>query len=220
MIKNLIRLTTIAVLSLGVFTIVAFQTSDIASLSVERQIAKHVVSYNVIMLGNQRIATGFHLKYKGEVFIVTNKHVCDHSVKMYNHNKIQFEDYVGEIIAIDDLHDLCLVTSNRKSGLSLADEEAEPMDELILVGHPRGLSKTIRRGRYMSLESIRAPWIGPGKHDAIMASLIAYGGNSGSPVCNTNGDVVAVLFAGSPAYHTETLLVPLSYLQLFLENNV
>ena len=214
--KALIRLITIGTLLLGIFTIASFMSMDIPALSVEKQIAKHVVSYNVIMLGNQRIATGFHLEYEGKVYIVTNKHVCDHSQKLYNHDYIQFEDYVGEIIAIDDEHDLCLVTSNRSEGLKLSDKPSVPMEDLILVGHPRGLGKTIRKGRHVSLESISASWIGPGKHEAILASLIAYGGNSGSPVCNTNCNVVAVLFAGSPRFHTETLLVPLSYLKSFL----
>lgn len=217
--KSLIRLLTVGILSVGIFTIVAFKGADLAPLSLEKQIAQHVVSFNMMSRGNQRFATGFHLKYNGEVYIVTNKHVCDLHKRVYNHKYIQFQDYVGEIIAIDDLHDLCLVTSNRKDGLSLASEEAQPMDELILIGHPRGIGKTVRKGHYISMESITAPWIGYGKHDAIQISCQAYGGNSGSPVTNNKGEVVGVLFAGSPMYPGEPLMVPLSYLELFLNNH-
>jgi hypothetical protein len=111
-------------------------------------------------MDNKRYATGFYLKYEDNTYIVTNKHVCDAHKRIYGHKYIQFESYVGEIIAIDDIHDLCLVTSDRDDGLELAEEESEPMDELILIGHPRGIGKTIRKGHYISLERVRAPWIG------------------------------------------------------------
>jgi len=182
-------------------------------------IAPHVVSWNIITRNNQRFATGFHLKYKGEVFIVTNKHVCDSNVKNVNSKYIQFEDYVGEIIAIDDLHDLCLVTSNRDDGLELANKPNEEMDEIILVGFPRGIGKTIRFGHIIEMQTEYIPWIGA-VANFYQVSTMAYGGNSGSPVCDIYGDVVGVLFAGSPAYPSEPFIVPWIDLVMFLERNV
>ena len=215
--KQLIKLTSIMIVLPILFIALATKGNNKSSATTGQQIARHVVSFNIIGRGNQRYATGFHLQYEGKVYIVTNKHVCDFNKQIYGHNNIQFEDYVGKVIAVDTVHDLCLVTSNRSRGLRLSDKPAKPTDELILVGHPRGLGKTIRHGYYVSDEKIVARWIGfANKYDAIMASFIAYGGNSGSPVCNTDGNVVAVLFAGSPSFHTETLLVPLSYIKKFI----
>ena len=186
-------------------------------LTLVQSIAQHVVSFNVASLNNKRFATGFHVEYKDRVFILTNKHVCDSNKDIYNHDSIQFEDYVGKIISIDTEHDLCLVTSNRKSGLKLAKLPSEPLDRLILIGHPRGLGKTVRYGHHVDTEYIYAPWIKPmEEYESINASLIAYGGNSGSPVCNMKGEVIGVLFAGSVIHHTEALLVPLHYVKSFL----
>lgn len=202
------------------FIVVASKGSNKDRAAIGQQIARHVVSFNVISLDNRRLATGFHLQYEGKVYIVTNKHVCDANKRIYGHNNIQFEDYVGKVIAVDRSHDLCLVTSNRNNGLRLAENPSKPQDELILVGHPRGLGKTIRHGYHVSSDKIRASWIGFAEmYDAIQASFIAYGGNSGSPVCNTDGNVVAVLFAGDPRFHTETILVPLEYIKKFISKH-
>lgn len=182
-----------------------------------KQIAKHVVSYNILKRDNSRYATGFHVEYMGRVYILTNKHVCDLNAREVHSKYIQFEDYVGRVLSVSKKHDLCLVTSNRNEGLELAWDKPEPMDELILIGHPRGLGKTIRKGYYVDTSDIYAQWIGDGSYEAMMVSTIAYGGNSGSPVCNTDGEVTGVLFAGSMRFHTEGLVVPLKYIRKFLD---
>ena len=184
--------------------------------SVVRYIAKHVVSYNVIKKNNERFATGFHVTHKGKTYILTNRHVCDANRRLYGHDFIQFEDYVGKVISISPRHDLCLVTSNRKSGLRLSDTAPIALDKVILIGHPRGLGKTIRTGHYVDTTNIYASWMNGGIYSAYNMSFIAYGGNSGSPVCNIFGEVIGVMFAGSSVYHTEGLVVPLEYIREFL----
>lgn len=185
----------------------------------KEDIAPHVVAWKILNKGNQRYASGFHLKYKGEVYIVTNKHVCDSNIQNVNKEYIQFDDYVGKIIAIDDLHDLCLVTSNRKDGLELAKKYNEEMDKVVLVGFPRGIGKTIRFGHIIEMQTEYIPWIGA-IANFYQVSTPAYGGNSGSPVCDIYGNVVGVLFAGSPSYPLEPFIVPLIDLHMFLERTV
>ena len=213
-----IKKLTSAVLLLVCAFLVSHGTTMIPA-DPKEDIAPHVVSWNILNRNNGRFATGFHLKYKGEVYIVTNKHVCDSNVQNVNSKYIQFEDYVGEIIAIDTVHDLCLVTSNRDDGLELAKKFNEEMDEIILVGFPRGIGKTIRFGHIIEEHTEFIPWIGT-IASFYQISTPAYGGNSGSPVCNIYGQVVGVLFAGAPAFPLEPFMVPLLDLVMFLENTL
>ena len=132
MIKKLINIC----LALA-FIATGFHVLDIHTrfkLNPARDIAPHVVPWKS-SLSDRISATGFHIEYNNKFYILTNQHVCvDHNKNIPDN--IRFGDYVGKIIAVDDMHDLCLVTSNRKSGLKIADEwYNEPMNEIILVGY-------------------------------------------------------------------------------------
>lgn len=179
-----------------------------------KDVAPHVVPYRRELNNFSRGATGFYLNFHGKYYILTNKHVCEDPFKA-SEKLIIFGSYVGEIVAIDKEHDLCLVTSNRQSGLILADEMPPKFEQIYLVGFPRGLAKTIRAGHVVDKVDIRAPWLG-GVVPTYMISTTAYGGNSGSPVVNKYGEVIGVLFAGSRVYHTEGYIVPLENVRAFL----
>jgi S1-C subfamily serine protease len=87
--------------------------------------------------------------------------------------------------------------------------------ELIrVIGYPRGLSKTVRKGRIFDKDSTYFPWL-QRTTEYVHISAIGYPGNSGSPVIDKYGRVVGVLFAGT-SFHTEALIVPLEYLKNFL----
>ena len=56
------------------------------------------------------------------------------------------------------------------------------------------------------------------RYKAQYINNIAYGGNSGSPVLDKWGNVIGVLFAGSPSQPTSSYTVPLEYIHAFLKD--
>ena len=210
--KNLIK----AIIILVAVPMIMQSLATQSQLDPSKEIAPHVVPFRNLVF-NKRLATGFHLKYRDKVYIVTNRHVCDSHTNHFRHDNIVFGDYVGEIIYKDPKHDLCLVTSDRDSGLELSEKGVKEMDKIILVGYPRGIGKVVRRGRIIEEKFWSAPWLNGLYIRSYQISAMAYGGNSGSPVVNEEGKVIGVLFAGSPMFPSEPFIVPFLELKDFLE---
>lgn len=210
--KNLIKLTCF----LGMFLMIQACTFTSVEFDPAVTVAPHVTPWRSLVQENRRRATGFYITYEGSNYILTNRHVCDANKQLYGLN-IQFGNYIGKILAIDKVHDLCLVTSNREEGLILAKEPSSPLDKIYLVGFPRGLGKIIREGRIVEEITVTASWLDNRPVRSTQISTIAYSGNSGSPLTNDKGEVVGVLFAGNPFYPTEPLMVPHRYVLSFLK---
>lgn len=187
---------------------------------------KYVVSF----LDNGGIVgTGFYLKYDSKYYILTNKHICDiyRQVNVYYYPKSGEYKIVKKVPTINDKkvveilqiykkHDLCLLTSDKKIGLELANGTflREPVT---IYGHPRGMNLTIRDGNLIQYTAIRAPWIGFGMYSSLFLSTIGYGGNSGSPVIDMWGNVIGVVFAVDRNFHTEMHAVPVQVIRRFLK---
>lgn len=181
-------------------------------------VAPHVIKINITDMTDIPIGsgTGFYLKYLGKIRIITNKHICDQSE---GPRKLRGDlNKRLKILHISTAHDLCVIESDRLTGLELALNDVSNLDKVILVGHPRGLPVTIREGYKIETSYEFFPWIGPmGKSvNYSMISAISYPGNSGSPVTNSNGEVIGVLFAGDSRYVTEGYIVPYEDLVKFL----
>ena len=155
--------------------------------------------------------------------------------------------YRLEIIEKYKKHDLCLVQDVPGiPALKLANNVLSH-EQVYLVGHPRLANLTMESGSIVSRLTIQlvmpTPWFDKCVNGrayktpfdkelfmtlgiklclrdfrAIHANLISYGGNSGSPVLDDFGNVIGVLFAGSPRAVTATFLVPLEHIKMFLHN--
>jgi len=225
-IKMLIRITILVVLGLVITKLHIDHTNQTAldlarKTTIQSNIGKYVVAPHVvkIIVKEDGMAlgsgTGFYIQYLDKTRIVTNKHICDQS-------EGPRQMFIGSkryrILAISKTQDLCILQSDRDLGLKLATSDVLPTDAVILVGHPRGLALTIREGHVMEEGSDIFDWISDKEVDYKMISAISYPGNSGSPVTDSNGDVIGVLFAGSPQFITEGLIVPYSTLVKFLSD--
>jgi S1-C subfamily serine protease len=179
-------------------------------------VAPHVEAFRILSRDNQRFATGFHINFLGKVYLMTNRHVCDANVQLVNPTYAQFGLKLHKILFIDTEHDLCLLDSDSKTGLTIAAEDVPNLAPVFLVGHPRGEPLTIREGRKMDEGAFAADWLDGRTVTFGQISTITYGGNSGSPVTNTKGEVIGVLFAGDRRFVTEGYYVPLRYVRSFL----
>lgn len=189
--------------------------------------------------------TGFHVEAEsGEVYILTNKHICEMGKKS-GKVVIEKDGRILErrIIEVFEAHDLCLIEKmpGESHGLEVA-KKLKLGEDVLVLGHPGLRDLTMSHGEFigpdliylqnMKIETaeecngkfIDHPMaiflLGHGicleSFETSAISSITYGGNSGSPVVNKYGNVVGVLFAGSPAQSTDSHMVPLKHIKDFL----
>lgn len=128
-------------------------------------------------------------------YLVTNAHVVGDSSEVY----VQFaQDQVvsGEIVGVDRYTDLAVIKPNEKpgniSGLSFA-ESATVGESVFAVGAPSGFESTattgIISGTERSVQSLVPQYSIP---DMVQVDSALNPGNSGGPIVNEDGEVVAV----------------------------
>ena len=147
-----------------------------------------------------------------------------------------------KIIEISKDHDLCAIESlSGHDGIKLGSRPSIG-DEEYTLGHPRGEALNVAKGEYFANKAINLAdslnkdggcdegkikteesFFGPVsfcviERNTIQLSTPTYPGNSGSPVVNKYGHLVAVIFAGDPAVQNQGFAVPLSYVKEFLAN--
>jgi len=206
---------------------------------------RHTVGKSVVQISpnGKGGGSGFSMEgASGELYIVTNEHVCSPSKDGYVYIKSD-RGFTSrkEIVHIDTIHDICLVKGDKRiPALDLASKPSKG-DTHFVIGHPGGRKLTISKGEYIGNDVIElldmsAKTVAECKGRVIelnffeqlmygmkfvclksmktyASSAIAYGGNSGSPAVNVWGNVIGILFAGSREQNTDNHLVPLEELK-------
>jgi serine protease Do len=141
--------------------------------------------------------SGFIINEDG--YMLTNEHVIAHAQKIkvtVGHNPQEFE---AEVIGADKFLDIALLKIKTKekikwSYLPLGDsDKIKPGQRFVTVGSPLGLNQSVIEG---ILSAIRRGDIRPNGRD-LFVELIQFGmamnpGNSGGPILNDSGEVVAI----------------------------
>jgi S1-C subfamily serine protease len=236
--KHLIKKAIkIAIIAIGIAVI------SVEAPFAHRAYIRGVAEENVVQIyGQNGTGTGSHVKLEdGRIVILTNKHIC----KMTGPLMVKSEDLKlpieRKIIKISDKHDLCVIEGiPGHAGISISKYNPKLGEELFTLGHPRGEALNVAHGEYFDNTKIN---IGEeiksdgsceeGKlieqqtffgimracvveRNAIELSTPTYPGNSGSPVVDKFGNLVAVIFAGDPSVQNEGMAVPLLYVKEFL----
>ena len=136
--------------------------------------------------------SGFFINNKG--YFITNNHV----VKGCKQSKIKFkeEEVDAELIATDETLDLALLRAKvkPKDYLNISDEPPEKMQRIFVAGYPfgKGLSDDLKftQGIISAVKGYSD------NSNQIQLDAAINSGNSGGPIVNEDGDLVAVAVSG------------------------
>lgn len=236
MIKHLKRLLS-SVLLAGTILFGAISAPNIHNQYLRYEVGESVVQ--VLSPNGTSGGTGFAVQgASGEHYIMTNKHVCEVSVNNIVVIKRDGDKpYTSKVVYRDNRHDLCLIEGNSEySPLTIATFAPDKGDLHYVVGHPGLRQLTTSVGEYIGYFDVRlidrvskksqcigeiyeldpiqqffmqAEWICVRSYKSYSSTAVIYGGNSGSPVVNAYGNVIAVAFAGNTQQERNNFLVPL-----------
>jgi S1-C subfamily serine protease len=155
----------------------------------------------------------------GPHMLITNRHVVD--------TLTQFEDRVSlsnpittleaTVTAVSTIGDLAIITTDASDELPhvvpLADNNPEPADKVMTIGYPGGGEQSTHVGIVVYLgDSPDHPGI-----PVIRSNAAIEAGASGSPLFNTDGEVVGVEFAIEGSGYA--LAMPVSLLRTFIDDD-
>lgn len=209
-----------------------------------RKFIRNIAEESVVQIfGQEGSGTGSHVQLpNGDIVILTNKHICNMSGPLMVKSESDKLPVARKVIKISDDHDLCVIEALvGHKGIKLGSAP-EIGDELYTLGHPRGDALNVSKGEYFDDKEIsmaeearpdgtciegklqtEESFFGKAtfcviKRNTIELSSPTYPGNSGSPVVNKYGHLVAVIFAGDQRIENQGFAVPLSYVKEFLAN--
>ncbi|SFG45940.1 Trypsin-like peptidase domain-containing protein [Halobacillus alkaliphilus] len=160
-----------------------------AKLSSDEQVKQYKQSVVVVEAGQSK-GTGFAIKEDGT--ILTNHHVIEGEKRI----SVAFPEqglYQAEVVEQYPDVDLAVLKADGEDfpHLDLADQTAfEENDHVYFIGNPLRFTGIANQGTVIGYKNL-SDWNQP----VLMLDAPVYKGNSGSPVINESGEVIAVVFA-------------------------
>ncbi|UNK16176.1 serine protease [Paenibacillus sp. N3/727] len=189
-----------------------------SELSQEEQIQKYKQSVVNVSVGDRK-GTGFNIAPSG--LIITNQHVMADDkagIIQFLHGK----SYLADVIVSDIELDIAILKiRDHETNLPTLQLETETSyqegDPINVIGNPLAFYRIATEGTVLGLTSSEKREL-----PMLMIQAPIHNGNSGSPVINKEGNVIAVVFATSNMTQedqsiTVGLAIPIEYLQKYAE---
>lgn len=187
-----------------------------SQLSQDEQIQQYKQAVVNVSIGDRK-GTGFNIAPNG--LIITNQHVTDDDKA----GIIQFlngKTYLADVIVSDSEIDISILKIRDKANnlptLQLETEIAyEEGDPIHVIGNPLGFYRIATEGTVLGLTPSESPQL-----PMLMIQAPIHNGNSGSPVINKKGEVIAVVYATTTASQgdqstTVGLAIRIEYLEKY-----
>jgi S1-C subfamily serine protease len=182
---------------------------------VQRESPAIVSIYNLDAQGKVR-ATGTGFIVRADGVVITNYHVIrgaqDALVKLKNgevYDRVSVIDYHP----VRDIAILKITAMNLPTVMLGDSEKAEPGDEAVAIGNPKGLEHTVSNGLISAKRIMQGTQM-------LQISVPISPGSSGGPLYNMRGEVIGITTSGLVGEGTQNLnfAVPLKYALPMLES--
>ncbi len=177
---------------------------------------------------NKKIyATGFSIvndPLKNTSYVITNKHVCilkqnaTYALLRSNGDVLK-----ATFITDDEFADLCILKADGViPPLELSSQNASQGEKILTIGSPAAVFPLVVEGLISGYHNVNSYMVEDSKvfelhFRAQVMSAPIYAGSSGSPVLNSDGKVVGVVYAVANDKEHISFIVPVSELLRFID---